>query len=61
MMRVVRFSVLQQVHPSFLDIAPNLITLRIRMRTMTSVNDNSHESHEVYATPGLTSSSNSKN
>ena len=37
---------------------PNLITLLIGMRTMTSMNDNSRE---VYATPGLTSSSHGRN
>ena len=46
------------MHPLFLDIAAKFDQLACWDEDMTSVKDNSHE---VYATPGLTSSSNGRN
>ena len=55
-MTVVTFLYLQQVYPSFLDVVTNCFT--IKAKVVTSVN---HNSCGVFATPGPTSSSNSKN
>ena len=56
MTTVVNFLYLQQVHPSLLDMVTKVIRpCSIRTGANSSVND---KSCDVFATPGLTSSSN---